>query len=85
MLKFDENKMKKGVFNREFLVTDANFAIVSEQEGWIASDARSVKIGQECWVLDLPCEDYEGKLQCFCYIPSVGYATEVLSSFIDLV
>tara|TARA_Y100000588_G_scaffold31471_1_gene30781 strand:- start:8944 stop:9201 length:258 start_codon:yes stop_codon:yes gene_type:complete len=85
MLNFDENKMKKGVFNREFLVTDDNFAIVSEQEGWIADDVYRVEIGQECWVLDLPCEDYEGKLQYFCYIPSVGYATVVLSSFIDLV
>ena len=35
MLKFDENKMKKGVFNTVFLVTDDNFAIVSEQEGEI--------------------------------------------------
>ena len=85
MLKFDENKMKKGVFNTVFFVTDNNFAIVREYEGFTSRKVYKVGVGQECWVLDLPCEDYEGKLQYFCYIPSVGYATVVLSSFIDLV
>ena len=85
MLKFDENKMKKGLFNRVFLITDDKFAIVNEQEYFVENEVYGVEIGQECWVLDLPCEDYQGQLQYFCYIPSVGYATCVLSHFVDLV
>lgn len=79
-LLFDEKIMKKTTVCESFVISDGEYQVSIEDE----SDAIEAVLGEECWVFNcVECEKYNGHEQVFAYFPKIGYASVVLSRFIN--
>ena len=82
MIEFNELTMKKGVLNTSFVMSDDEHCIASESDGFVSDEAIETYVGEDVFVINgIACE--YGKF-IFCYFPRLGYAAEVLASYVDV-
>lgn len=73
---FNEENMRKAKSTDKFIISDDEFCVNDEAN----EETQKVLKGDELWVINsVQCSD--GFI--FCYIPKVGYATEIHPGFIS--
>ncbi|AUR88450.1 hypothetical protein NVP1113A_49 [Vibrio phage 1.113.A._10N.286.51.E7] len=73
---FNEENMRKAKSTTKFMISDDEFSVNDEAN----EEIQNVRKGDELWVINsVQCSD--GFV--FCYIPNVGYATELHPKFVS--